>query len=237
MTPCQLIGPRRLRTTRAACVCGRLLVSASLVFLAGGDGGAVRAEAEVSLPAQAPPHWRSGPYCGVNAAYLFLKLSGRDDISFASIESQIPISVSGSSVLSVTNCLRNHGVDAVAVRATPKELYRVPKPAVALFEPDERVSFEPEGRRHFVVVTSANEAAVQYVDAASAMIQTRTAEEFIRSWSGVLVVQEGADHRFAVACALAAVAVPAVCVVLFASLRRYHARFLRGALLKRLGGD
>ncbi|MGH7137079.1 MAG: cysteine peptidase family C39 domain-containing protein [Pirellulales bacterium] len=187
MSFCRAFIPRC--ADRAAAIRGLSSICA-IAALCGSAFSALAADQSELVTDDIPRHWRTGPYCGVNAVYGFLKLSGREGVSYEAVEQQMPVCAVGSSLLQVKNCLRSQGVNAVAVRVTPEELCRMPKPVIALFDPDEGQSFDDAARGHFVVVISADRTTVRFIDATSVLIQTLPADHFIRNWSGVVVMAE-----------------------------------------------
>lgn len=172
-------------TTRrlVAVVLALAVLPATAISLAGRD----RRPAAASGAAR--PHWRSGPYCGVNAAYALLSLLG-GDASYEHVRSQIRVSDAGSSITDIRDFLCGEGFEVTVVRANPSELVRTPAPFIAHFERDERQAYMPSGRGHFVVVISADRSAIRYIDGATAAIENRATQDFVRNWSGYLLVPQ-----------------------------------------------
>lgn len=152
----------------------------------GPRAGAARTEV-VGAHSKPVWHWRSGPFCGVNATYAFLRLLDVD-VSYDDLSNRIPVTAAGSNLEDMKRCVLDFGVAATVVQSTPSDLLDIPKPFIALFERDEREGYEPSARGHYVVVLDANKHSVRYIDGATARIEGRSAEKFVRDWSGFLLV-------------------------------------------------
>ncbi|MGH7192452.1 MAG: cysteine peptidase family C39 domain-containing protein [Candidatus Saccharimonadales bacterium] len=170
-------------------------------------GGAEIAIASDRAPPHTEPHWRSGPYCGVNAAYALLRLLDAET-SYEKVRLQISVTGAGSNLMDIRDCLARAGFHAAVVKGSPSDLIRTRTPFIAHFERDERQAFAPSDRGHFVVVVAANHRSVRYIDGATATIENQPADNFIRNWSGFMLVPRNGsgDGMFLQRAGLAAMA-------------------------------
>lgn len=138
--------------------------------------------------------WRTPLFCGVNSMYVFLRLQGVQ-VSHQEMEADLPVSARGSTLRDMREVARRHGVAARVVRATPEQLWRCELPAIAHMEKDSTAGYDNQSRGHFVVVVGADRRVVRYIDGSSGIIQTKPAAEFLRQWSGLLLIRESALSR------------------------------------------
>lgn len=95
----------------------------------------------------------------------------------------------GTSIAGVLEALRALGFDAKGVRGDLSALVNVPKPAIAHIMPR-------AGLHHYVVVYGGTSEHIELMDPADGRIHYYSHEEFLRQWTGVMVVTlPGDDFR------------------------------------------
>jgi ABC-type bacteriocin/lantibiotic exporter with double-glycine peptidase domain len=145
--------------------------------------------------------WRSRARCGVNCAYLFLKLHGYD-VDYDAVLAHIPVSAAGSTMEDVRRYISSKGTNAVAIRATPPDLMALTLPVIAHVEPEDPEFFFVGERGHFVVVVGLSSETVTYIDGTTGAIHDQDMAEFVRTWSGRLIVVQGRSSRMLIAIVL-----------------------------------
>ena len=134
-------------------------------------------------------NWRQPNYCGVNSAYVFLKIHG-EEVTHDEVEQRIPVSDAGSSLSDLREGIQSFGMPVRAVRAQSEQLARIPLPAVAHIERNDVHTFDPLNRGHFVVLVAVEPEVVSYVDGTSGVLETARKDRFLREWSGYLLVPD-----------------------------------------------
>jgi ABC-type bacteriocin/lantibiotic exporter with double-glycine peptidase domain len=126
-------------------------------------------------------------YCGVNSMYALLRLLGAQ-VSYQEMEAELPVGPAGSTLKDMREVACRHGVAARVVRATPEQLWRCELPVIAHLEKNSTDDFDNQSRGHFVVLVQADSQFVRYIDGTSGFVKTTSADEFVRQWSGLLLV-------------------------------------------------
>jgi len=125
--------------------------------------------------------WRVANRCGINSAYVFLKLLGRS-VSYEEVEQALPVRKSGQSVTEMKGFLRSKGIPAEAVKVTPEKLRECPLPAIALLEADR------DQGGHFVVILEVRPDTLWMVDGTSGAVDYMPSTDFFKQWHGYLLI-------------------------------------------------
>lgn len=174
--PIKPTGMMRLWAWAPAILCILLLLIA---------GGVSAAEHSIS----GTEVWRVGPNCGVNATYAFLRLHGAA-VSYEQVRANVPVTSIGSNLKDIRDCAAQFGVAAAVVRATPTNLTQFQMPVIAHVENQAIDRFSPDERGHFIVIVGVNADTVRFIDGNTAMLSDMQAAEFMRQWSGYLLVRK-----------------------------------------------
>jgi len=115
---------------------------------------------------------------------MLLKLHG-EKATYEEIESQLPVTRSGSSITDMRAYLRAQGLNATILKATPETLLRCPLPLIAHHEEEKATT------GHYVIVLATDSERVDFLDGTTAIDTTQAMTEFRKNWSGyVLVIEE-----------------------------------------------
>ncbi len=170
---------------------GRFCTAMAVMFL-GAAGSA--APAESSPPESRDEIWQmERESCGVNSAYLFLKLHDYQ-ADYQALAKELPGGETESSLKDIQDCLRKQGFPAMVVQSDLKHLSESRLPAIAHLEMDSTGQFLRADRSYYVVLLGFTEKnRVEYLDGSSGMIEKMPMPDFFRCWSGYLILpDEGA---------------------------------------------
>jgi hypothetical protein len=161
----------------------------SLVAFCGSDAGRVDAEASLGSktgnPSVETRHWREAQSCGVACGYMLARLVGQD-VDYKDAIAAIPIESGGTSLLALQKGLRTMGVSTTILKAKPTELDRTAMPVIAHMLPRHETS---SSIGHFLLVLQIDDHFVRYVEPNyAASIETVPRNQFLRCWTGYLVV-------------------------------------------------
>lgn len=129
-------------------------------------------------------HWRQRKSCGVSCTYCLLRYLGLR-VSFKEVEKQIPIGRSGSSLADMQRACQAFGVSTNVVRMSAGAFDAELPPAVAHLAPENALSAK---YGHYVLVTLIDEHSVFVIDPTYANVQAIPRGDFLRAWSGILLV-------------------------------------------------
>ena len=135
--------------------------------------------------------WRTSNYCGVTAVYMMLRLHGVD-VPYESIRDRLPVSNSGSNLEDMRLLLRQY-LPARVVKMNRQELReRCPLPCIAHIEDDEQQQFAAANRGHYVVLLRVDVAGetIELIDGTTAELKAVPTSEFLRMWSGYLLIAD-----------------------------------------------
>ena len=151
-------------------------------------GTGVRAETAsgpAALRNQTTPNdgavWRIPTKCGKNCTYIMAKIIG-SSASYEDVERRLPDSEKGNSLVEMRDCFRSIGLGANIARGTPDALLHAELPLIAHWEE------ESGNTGHYVVVIAVTPEGVQYVDGTTAAIAAKTFPEFLKKWSGYVLI-------------------------------------------------
>lgn len=134
--------------------------------------------------------WQTGPYCGANCLYVWLRLLDKD-VKHASILSKVPTDENGASLLDLKKVVHTYGFTDVDIyQILDADLPYVKRPFVALLK--STIPHETVG--HFVVVCKVDDHQVSAVDGTSANYDTMARDTFRQGFSGY-VLTEGIAER------------------------------------------
>lgn len=151
------------------------LVAAAVSSKAGTGLSALSSQGEAG-------HWREVNYCGVNCAYTWLRMASFD-VDYEDCCRGIGINQMGSSLLSMKNFLQSKGLSCQVIKGGPQSLTAVACPYIAHFETE----LNPTG--HFVLVLGRNANQMEFVDGMNATYHAIPVQDFLRHWSGYLLVE------------------------------------------------
>lgn len=89
----------------------------------------------------------------------------------------------GTNILGLIEAANKLGLSAKGVRAQPEALKIVPKPTIAHIVVKEQL-------QHFVVIYKVTDEDIVYMDPGDGHMHKKTQEEFLKEWTGVLVLME-----------------------------------------------
>jgi hypothetical protein len=133
-----------------------------------------------AAPAAAGEVWRDPASGPVNCLYLILRLR-HVTATYRDAAKALPSAVHAGSFTAVRDGAKSFGLRGRIVKTTPAALSHGPLPAVAYLEEEKN----RPGR--LVVVTAARADRVEFIDAATAVLQDQPAWEFQKHWTGYLL--------------------------------------------------
>jgi Peptidase C39 family/Protein of unknown function (DUF1573) len=137
-------------------------------------------------------HWREAESCGVACGYMLARFLGRD-VNYDDAVAAIPVENHGTSLLALQNGLRTLGVPTSVLKAGPGELDRMAMPVIAHVFPRREIS---NSVGHFLLLLEVDGRWVRYIEPNyAAAIVTVPRTQFVRSWSGYLVVPAPKESR------------------------------------------
>jgi hypothetical protein len=137
-------------------------------------------------------HWREAESCGVACGYMLARFLGRD-VDYDDAVAAIPVENHGTSLLALQNGLQRLGVSSSVIKAAPQELDRMRMPVIAHVFP-RRETRNSVG--HFLLLLETDGRSVRYIEPNyAAAIVTLPRNQFVRSWSGYLVVPAPKESR------------------------------------------
>jgi hypothetical protein len=129
-----------------------------------------------------PSVWRTGQLCGANSVYLVLKLLSPHPPEYEVIRQELPSRDEGTSIVEMRQVLNEHGVAADILRAAPRDLELHHGPVIAHWQQ------EIEKPGHYVVVLETSTDGMRIVDGTTGSMSVIPRADFLRLWSGVLLV-------------------------------------------------
>lgn len=209
---------------------GRLATAALLVtFLTLGIGCTTsvlgRAATSPHSSIASPEIWRTMGRCGPNCSYMVLKLSGIN-VTYANIENRLPRDGEGTTLAALGSCLRSFGLDVRIVQGDPNSLARARLPLIAHWDD------ENQKVGHYVVVISASERGVRFIDGTTASIGSLPMPEFQKRWSRYLLVLD--EPFWWRALPFVAIGLGSISIALAFVSRRNDERFRRGGAIQEL---
>ena len=132
-------------------------------------------------------NWRTSVRCGVNVAYVYLKLKGYT-VDYDETLGSLPIGEDGTNLEDLRKFVDSHDSGSVVVRASPSELSQFALPVIAHLEEDTSSLFQSEDTGHYVVVVGVLPERETFVDGTSGAIRTMRSDLFFRAWSGYLIL-------------------------------------------------
>jgi hypothetical protein len=140
-------------------------------------------------------HWREAQSCGVACGYMLARLLG-SEITYDDAVAAIPIEKGGSSLLGLQEGLAALGVSATVLRAKPRDLDHFATPLIAHVLPRRETN---NAIGHFLLVLQIDDRSVRYIEPNyAASIETVSRSQFVRCWSGYLILPESrkmSSHR------------------------------------------
>lgn len=156
---------------------------ASWFFLATLLVGSGDAEEKVVVPENLRLElpWQTGPYCGPNCLYFFLRYHGVD-VTHEGLIASFGKLEAGTSLWELKTAAEEYGVAADVVQADERALKKLAIPFIAHFN-------VPAGEGHFVLVLAVSDTdGVEYVGGSHMETVTTPLAPFVRSWSGYALV-------------------------------------------------
>jgi hypothetical protein len=124
--------------------------------------------------------WRDAAHGAVNCLYLILRLH-HVDASYRDAERALPSAARTGGLVVLRDAAAAFGLHGRIVRTTPAALSHGLLPAVA------HVEEEKDRGGRLVIVTAANADRVEFIDAATAVLQDQPAWAFQKRWTGYLL--------------------------------------------------
>lgn len=157
----------------------------------------------MSVASENTDAWRSEQRCGINAAYAALQAAGLN-VSYDLLIKKIPISEGrGTSLQELADAITDLGLAMRTIKASPHEFFSIQFPAIAHLEMDVSEISELNQTGHFVLVISSTPTTVRYLDGSSGQILDTSTEDFLRRWSGYLIIQAPRPKTFQTFCVMA----------------------------------
>jgi hypothetical protein len=130
--------------------------------------------------------------CGRNSLYLLLKLLDRP-VTFAQVEAAVPVGPHGTNMLQLRNAALDLGLaDAGVYRCSFDDLVGCPKPLIAhLTLPLNPAEAGAAEAGHYVVVLSADQEHVTYLDGSFGTTRVSGTGQFRKRWSGHVLLPAG----------------------------------------------
>ena len=88
----------------------------------------------------------------------------------------------GTNVLGLVEAAEKMGFTAKGVRGSYDALLKIPKPAIAHLKIDDK------NLLHYVVIVEVNENNLRIMDPATGEIEKRSKDDFLKEWTGVLII-------------------------------------------------
>ncbi len=167
------------------------------VAILSSSGAPARADTQrPTLPGQArAQHWREAQSCGVACGYMLARLLGVE-VTYGDAAAAIPIEEGGTSLLGLQKGLAALGVSATVLQAKPRDLDHLATPVIAHVLPRRETS---NAVGHFLLVLQIDDRSVRYIEPNyAASIETVPRSQFVRCWSGYLILPESrkvSSHR------------------------------------------
>lgn len=121
-------------------------------------------------------------HCGVNCAYVWLRMASID-VSYEECRERIGVGENGSSLLKIKDFLGSRSLHAEVVKGGPKLLSEIGYPSIAHFETD------LNSTGHFVLVLGQLDDQIEFIDGMNATHHVIPTNDFLRHWSGYLLVR------------------------------------------------
>ncbi len=128
--------------------------------------------------------WRDEAICGVNSAYIFLKLYGVD-VDHHQIHEAL-FQPRGVSVVELRNYLTNAGVRSTIKKSTPEKFTSLGFPLIVYHEP---IGTEV-AMGHFDVIVRCLPEVIIYIDGSTGSLEGISPDDFSRRWSGFYISHE-----------------------------------------------
>jgi len=139
--------------------------------------------------------WRRDNFCGINSAYMFLRLHGKV-CDYNALANEIPPADGPLSLFDLKTLITKRGVGCSIYSAKPESLNQVSLPFIAHVELESDRIINYNKRGHFVLIFAVKGDSILYLDGTTAAIRTTTSRKFERIWSSyILVRDEPLIHR------------------------------------------
>ncbi len=166
--------------------------------------------ASFCVGADEPKVWRKDSYCGVNCAYMYLRLTGVDQ-EFNEVENALNPDSTGNSLGELKGFLASKLSGVKVVQMTPDELKEARLPALLLLDRQSTKELQTIG--HFVVLVSINDEQAVFVDGTSGVLVAKPASYLTKDWTGYAILQQSKGiSRFSLV-----VFATGVCLLVFGS--------------------
>jgi hypothetical protein len=151
------------------------------------------------------PSWRTDEsLCGVNAAYVFLRLHNRQ-VDYSDLKRRLHRLHSrgdGVTLRDIDCAMQQDGLPTRVVRGDLRSVSEVPLPAVAHVVLDTPTRFAAGERGHYIVLLRFGTHDVRYIDGTTGRLRTDSIAQFFRTWSGYLLIAES-TNTWLVPCGIA----------------------------------
>ncbi len=175
--------------------------TANWVIVLGGLGavlttpGGVWADESATTPEHL--HWREPASCGIGSSYMLLKAKGRE-VSYQEVEAAVGVDadgsggLAGSSLAAIERGCRQLGVEVTVLNLAPAELSQVQFPAIAHLTGATRRARQTRSAviGHYVLILNVTDHNVWFIDPSVGYSQQSPRGDFLRAWSGYLIVPE-----------------------------------------------
>lgn len=113
---------------------------------------------------------RSKAICGVNAAYLFLRLHGAI-VDYQQLEAALPVESAGLSMLQLKQLANRHGVESIVRRAQLRDIPAHDYPIICLLKPT-----QADQVGHYIVLVRREGSFVQMIDGTRGSVSNVTVD-------------------------------------------------------------
>jgi hypothetical protein len=127
--------------------------------------------------------WRTPNADSVNCVYLQMRLLGHG-VDYATLKQSVHADEVGTSLGMLKEVTGRCGLQTRILRCAPSELAKLPMPAIAHME-DQRT-----GGGRFVLLFTAGKESYGIIDGTTATIEELSADEFLREWSGYVLIAD-----------------------------------------------
>lgn len=132
--------------------------------------------------------WQTGPYCGANSLYMFLRISGVT-VRYEDLKKEVPVSENGASCLELQGCSEKHGVPLEVLSIKPSDIKALGYPIIALLGTHRK----GEVVGHFIVVCNETKDGILAVDGTTGNLDRISKPVFNRAFSGYVLARKGRD--------------------------------------------
>lgn len=134
--------------------------------------------------------WRDPKHCGINSAYVLLRLKGID-VTYSYVIDELGPAGNGTKITKLRDFLNEFNLGLDVVRMKPDGLRNLQLPVVVFMEPDPS---QTDAVGHFNVLVSVDDSKVHFIDGTTGAVWDQDWAVFRKRWSGILLTAEKRSH-------------------------------------------